>query len=894
MELQLQTKAQAFVLLDSFENDLRKNLRDYVLDHQAPEDVLGASYQDVVSRMSAEDSTQVADVSQYLYLRQVFDLLLSNKNAIPRDLGDELIANTGSLDQLVALRNRVMHGRPLHVNDLESVAGIISRFKSRFFPSSKTTRERLAIEPLWDPPYAPQPISSERVLHNLPLADFDETGLVGRTKESEALRQLLERRRDKILTITGEGGIGKTALALQIAYAVVDDIKSPFDCVLWVSLKHEMLTADGVRSLSGAIKDIAGASLEMGKVFDRSFSGSLSELAEYLEGLDTLIIIDNLESAQGSEVLDLYDALPETTSFLFTSRVGLGQVERRYPLAGLDPKSAALLFRKFSSRRRVSTLAALPPASVESTLEALRYSPLAIRWYVLSVEAGSDPSDALRNQGELLRFCVDNVYEALKPNARLLLVILRSLDRPISFDELVVLAELPIDELRASSQALSRGSLVVRQAPSSEGDSERLQISATARAYLPRVDYESSMLRGVADREAAYLSDRQLQEIEAQSRRLDANMIHLRNAQDQPTAHLLRLALRFAKSSEYLKSEAQIEKARSLNPEFFEVDRVAAFIYATRRDLYRADLAYRGALSLAQTAEEKAIVLFFYAGFAARMQFELTTAIRYAQQAHETLHYHDTALLLGNIHVWLHQFAEGQELLEFALEAQSSKMKRIATTAIVESWRRWADFSMENQNPNEAFNQAGAGVTVGMQFLRSGNQDQKLAKSVVGSMRTALTALERSSDRMALDTDRLGTDLGQVAEWISLFRTVDYWNAFYDTLLRVANKLQPEDAVSKASVLMSKAYATGARLESNATGDTAEAIVMRGVIKAVKDNFGFIKHPRYPADVFFHKGSIASGSWEEFEENCQVVFELELEPTGRFRANNVRLEAPPA
>ena len=36
MELQLQTKAQAFVLLDSFENDLRRCFRDFLLDHLAP------------------------------------------------------------------------------------------------------------------------------------------------------------------------------------------------------------------------------------------------------------------------------------------------------------------------------------------------------------------------------------------------------------------------------------------------------------------------------------------------------------------------------------------------------------------------------------------------------------------------------------------------------------------------------------------------------------------------------------------------------------------------------------------------------------------------------------------------------------------------------------------
>ncbi|HAM26531.1 MAG TPA: hypothetical protein DCP11_07425 [Microbacteriaceae bacterium] len=561
--------------------------------------LLGKDLPEVLSRANGDDPIEDVDVSEFLYLRQVYDLLLRFKNELPRDLGDELSTNVGSLDHLVAVRNRVMHGRPLQMDDLESAGGLISRFGSRHFSMSKSTREHLLLDPLWDPAFAPQPVPFERVLHNLPTADFDETGLVGRGTESDAIKKLIERRRNRIITITGEGGIGKTALALQIAYSIVDDPASTFDCVLWVSLKNEILTADGIRALSGAIQDMAGASLEMGQVFDTSFSGSIEELAEYLEGLNALVVIDNLETAQGTEVLALYDALPIATSFLFTSRVGLGQVERRYPLGGLDPKSANLLFRKFASRRKVTDLVSLPQANADATLSSLRYSPLAIRWYVLSVESGRTPTDTLRNQSELLRFCVDNVYEGLEPSAKLLLVILRSLDRPISFDELAVIAELPIDELRSSSQALSRGSLVVRQPPTAEGEGEKLQISATARAYLPRVDYVSPMLRGVADREAAYLSDKERQELEVQARRLDANTVHARSRDDQPTAHLLRLALRFARNADYVKAESQIERARGLNPEFFEVDRVAAFIFASQHDLYRADLTYRSAMALA-------------------------------------------------------------------------------------------------------------------------------------------------------------------------------------------------------------------------------------------------------------------------------------------------------
>lgn len=885
MELQLQTKAQAFVLLDSFENDLRQCFRDYLLDHLEPAALLGSDFDEVQARASGEEQGDDGDLSGFLHLRQVYDLLLRFKNDLPRDLGDELSTNVGSLPHLVAVRNRVMHGRPLQMDDLESAAGLISRFCSRHFSVSKATRERLLTDPLWDPPFAPQPVPFERVLHNLPMADFDETGLVGRGAESDAIKKLIERRRDRIITITGEGGIGKTALALQIAYSIVDDQASTFDCVLWVSLKNEILTADGVRILSGAIQDMAGASLEMGQVFDTSFSGSIDELADCLEGLTALVVIDNLESAQGTEVLELYDALPATTSFLFTSRVGLGQVERRYALGGLDQKSATLLFRKFASRRRVADLASLPQTNVDATLASLRFSPLAIRWYVLSVESGRTPTDTLRNQSELLRFCVDNVYEALEPSARLLLVILRSLDRPISFDELAVIAELPVDELRASSQALSRGSLVVRQPPTAEGEGEKLQISATARAYLPRVDYESPMLRGVADREAAYLSDKERQELERQMRRLDANTVHSRSADDQPTAHLLRLALRFARNADYLKAESQIERARGLNPEFFEVDRVAAFIFASQRDLYRADLTYRSAMALAQLPQEKAIVAYFFAGFLARQQHDLPSAIRLAEEAHSTLKYHDSALLLGNILVWSHRFSEGQEYLELALDAPSSKMKRIATTSIVESWRRWSESSVESQNPLDGFDKALSGVAVGRQTIVTGVQDQKLAIAVLASLRQALKAFERVNDRSALDDERLAKEIRFVEEWITFFRSLSEWPRFYAQLVRVAQLVPPGHPVAEASAAMTRADVKRSESEIFARAETKTTLALRGAIRSLRETYGFVTHSKYPQGVFFHYGSLAPGfPREQLSVGQPVEFELELQADGRFRA----------
>jgi LuxR family transcriptional regulator, glucitol operon activator len=45
----------------------------------------------------------------------------------------------------------------------------------------------------------------------------------------------------RVLTVVGEGAIGKTALSVKCLYDLIDDAECPYEAVLWSSLKTEML-----------------------------------------------------------------------------------------------------------------------------------------------------------------------------------------------------------------------------------------------------------------------------------------------------------------------------------------------------------------------------------------------------------------------------------------------------------------------------------------------------------------------------------------------------------------------------------------------------------------------------------------------------------------------------
>jgi hypothetical protein len=253
--------------------------------------------------------------------------------------------------------------------------------------------DRLSADPNWIPLFETE--TSDRVLHNLPLPEFDETGLVGRSKEAQTLLAMLETRRDNVVTVVGEGGLGKTALAVKVLYDLIDSQKCPYEIVLWTSLKTEQLTAEGIESLTDVVRDMSGMAESLLAAVDVEEQGSLRDLALLLEGVPSLVVIDNLETTNAEEVLKLYDALPRSTRFLFTSRVGIGQLERRFELFALSLHDASHFFRITAHRRQLTPLARLDQESVEKIVNRLRRSPLAIKWFVMSV-----PALGLRHQGQ--------------------------------------------------------------------------------------------------------------------------------------------------------------------------------------------------------------------------------------------------------------------------------------------------------------------------------------------------------------------------------------------------------------------------------------------------------------------------------------------------------------
>ncbi len=160
--------------------------------------------------------------------------------------------------------------------------------------------------------------------HNLPA---QTTAFIGRDREVARLAQFLEDPNNRLLTIVGPGGIGKTRLALAVAAGQVARPET-WDGVYFVSLTP----FDDAGALVPAIADAAGFSLQ------NDPRSTLEQLSDYLKSKAVLLVLDNFEHllAGAAVVVDLLQTCPRL-KILATSRERLNLYEeQRYPLGGLD------------------------------------------------------------------------------------------------------------------------------------------------------------------------------------------------------------------------------------------------------------------------------------------------------------------------------------------------------------------------------------------------------------------------------------------------------------------------------------------------------------------------------------------------------------------------------
>jgi len=144
--------------------------------------------------------------------------------------------------------------------------------------------------------------------NNLPA---QMTPLIGRERETKAIRQMLLKEDTKLLNLTGAPGIGKTRLALQVA----TEVSGSFDDGIYFI---PLAPIDDSQFVLSAISQALGVA----QVGQRSWMDSLTD---YLHGKIFLLVLDNFEH--------LVDAAPHIVQLLQRCPMLKVLVTSRIPLA---------------------------------------------------------------------------------------------------------------------------------------------------------------------------------------------------------------------------------------------------------------------------------------------------------------------------------------------------------------------------------------------------------------------------------------------------------------------------------------------------------------------------------------------------------------------------------
>lgn len=395
----------------------------------------------------------------YLDYGEYIQIIAQNKNSFNCDTKHfrEFIRLS---EKLIQIRNRVMHSRPLNIDDEPIIENFIKRIKE-FNDIVQFSNVEESIKMVEKNPhlFVEKRISNEyiyiskEIQHNLPFADFEDTGFVGRTAEKEQLMKKIKGLYP-VISIIGDGGIGKTSLLLSCLYDYLSE-KIPYKRIIWTSLKTKSLQDGEFKNIKNSFDDFEKSTSVL-NFEDNSNISNIKKLQNYMIKYPTLLAIDNLETINANDIKEFLEELPCGSKVIITSRIGIGEFEIRYNLSRLNEVDALQYFRKLVRVYDVKPLKTINDKRALSYLKKLNNSPLCIKWFIINVGKGGNIDLVLNSQDEIIDYCLSNVFNKLSFNAKNVLKVLLNIVDPISPAEIIYLSEIEYNDcLKAINELIS-------------------------------------------------------------------------------------------------------------------------------------------------------------------------------------------------------------------------------------------------------------------------------------------------------------------------------------------------------------------------------------------------------------------------------------------------------
>ncbi|MGD1900022.1 MAG: AAA family ATPase [Phormidesmis sp.] len=340
--------------------------------------------------------------------------------------------------------------------------------------------------------------------HNLPARDYGT--FVGREQTLQQIDDFLKPNHPvSRVSLTGIGGVGKTALALEVAHRRLIQYSDmsmsvpasasrlsadAFSALIFISAKAQRLTPQGIlpsyrysRTLQDIFRAIA-QTLKRPDLLAGDFERQLENTYELLSWQRTLLILDNLESVSSADqaaILAFLYELPTTVKAIVTSRIQL-TLDAVIPLEPLVESEALQLIRHQASLKAL----ALSNADSQSLYTQTGGMPAAITYAIGQAATGYPIPRVLpqltRQTSDYCRYYLENSVQALQGQpAYDVLLALATFSISASLEALASVAQLSAAETIETLALLQRIGLVTRQ---SVEVTDRFSMLSLTRDYL--------------------------------------------------------------------------------------------------------------------------------------------------------------------------------------------------------------------------------------------------------------------------------------------------------------------------------------------------------------------------------------------------------------------------
>ena len=398
--------------------------------------------------------------------------------------------------------------------------------------------------------------------------------------------------RTYITSLTGIGGIGKTALACWVVLREYE--KKAFDFIVSVSARDRALTVGGIVPISPTFSSLDDL---LRLICETTGFGELAEVDSKEERLNLvksdilsqfcgLLFVDNLETVDDPQIVAFLEDLPVPSKAIVTSRKAKIRIAN-FPVevGPFDEGDAILFLEETSSSLGKVFFADMKKTEKQQIVNACDSIPLVIEWLL---GRSSDPGRAIKvAQGleahgkhgeELLEFSFRRVFEEMSEQQRRVCLTISLINRPLPIEAISVATRLPLHTTSDTLEDLKDYSLVERLYDSNYRDLVYTLLPVTSTFLYRELRKTPGMEVEIRKRLGDWY---QAKEIENISQRELVQKV--RRGELSPELTLLQIAHNYLAASDLDNAEASFKQALDRNPRSWQCHRELAEFYRHRR-----------------------------------------------------------------------------------------------------------------------------------------------------------------------------------------------------------------------------------------------------------------------------------------------------------------------